>query len=246
MPPACRGAPGDAARRRLAEALAEPRWRLGRGRRHLSPPRRHPRRYRHGDGPSTASQTAWALLALMAAGAVEDPAVERGAAWLLARQAADGSWPEEDYTGTGFPRVFYLRYHGYAQCSRYGRWRGCAGCSGAIRGTCPTGCDRGQVSRSGGESEPEMLKSEVCPRTCRAVYNASQHHPLGGHPLSMPLSSILAVVGMRSEAALLPEIPVIVSGGDPVRLRALLLHGTPRGCHRRTQLRHRWRARPIA
>ena len=66
-------------------------------------------------GPSTASQTAWALLALMAAGAVEDPAVERGAAWLLARQAADGSWPEEDYTGTGFPRVFYLRYHGYAQ-----------------------------------------------------------------------------------------------------------------------------------
>jgi squalene-hopene/tetraprenyl-beta-curcumene cyclase len=66
-------------------------------------------------GPSTASQTAWALLALMAAGAVEDPAVERGAAWLLARQAEDGSWPEEDYTGTGFPRVFYLRYHGYAQ-----------------------------------------------------------------------------------------------------------------------------------
>jgi squalene-hopene/tetraprenyl-beta-curcumene cyclase len=66
-------------------------------------------------GPSTASQTAWALLALMAAGQSDDPAVERGAAWLLAYQGADGGWPEENYTGTGFPRVFYLRYHGYAR-----------------------------------------------------------------------------------------------------------------------------------
>jgi squalene-hopene/tetraprenyl-beta-curcumene cyclase len=66
-------------------------------------------------GPSTASQTAWALLALMAAGVVEDEAVERGAAWLMANQEADGGWREEDTTGTGFPRVFYLRYHGYAR-----------------------------------------------------------------------------------------------------------------------------------
>ena len=66
-------------------------------------------------GPSTASQTAWALLALMAAGCVDDEAVERGAAWLLAHQGEDGAWPEPDYTGTGFPRVFYLRYHGYAR-----------------------------------------------------------------------------------------------------------------------------------
>jgi squalene-hopene/tetraprenyl-beta-curcumene cyclase len=66
-------------------------------------------------GPSSASQTAWALLALMAAGAVEDAAVDRGALWLLRSQEQDGSWPEEDYTGTGFPRVFYLRYHGYAR-----------------------------------------------------------------------------------------------------------------------------------
>jgi squalene-hopene/tetraprenyl-beta-curcumene cyclase len=66
-------------------------------------------------GASTPSQTAWALLALMAAGVVEDEAVERGAAWLMAAQAEDGGWPEEDYTGTGFPRVFYLRYHGYAR-----------------------------------------------------------------------------------------------------------------------------------
>jgi squalene-hopene/tetraprenyl-beta-curcumene cyclase len=66
-------------------------------------------------GPSTASQTAWALLALMAAGVVDDPAVERGAAWLMANQDETGGWQEKDYTGTGFPRVFYLRYHGYAR-----------------------------------------------------------------------------------------------------------------------------------
>ncbi len=66
-------------------------------------------------GPSSASQTAWAMLALMAAGCVDDAAVERGAAWLLQHQDADGSWAEADYTGTGFPRVFYLRYHGYAR-----------------------------------------------------------------------------------------------------------------------------------
>jgi len=63
--------------------------------------------------PSTASQTAWALLALMAAGLVDDPAVERGIAWLVECQQADGLWGQEHYTGGGFPRVFYLRYHGY-------------------------------------------------------------------------------------------------------------------------------------
>lgn len=64
---------------------------------------------------STASQTAWALLALMATGCTDDEAVERGAQWLLRHQTQDGGWAEEDYTGTGFPRVFYLRYHGYAR-----------------------------------------------------------------------------------------------------------------------------------
>jgi squalene-hopene/tetraprenyl-beta-curcumene cyclase len=63
--------------------------------------------------PSSASQTAWAVLALMAAGEADHPAVQRGAEWLMAHQLPDGDWPEEDYTGTGFPRVFYLRYHGY-------------------------------------------------------------------------------------------------------------------------------------
>ncbi len=62
---------------------------------------------------STASQTGWALLALMAAGRVDHPAVERGVRWLIANQQADGLWGQEHHTGGGFPRVFYLRYHGY-------------------------------------------------------------------------------------------------------------------------------------
>jgi squalene-hopene/tetraprenyl-beta-curcumene cyclase len=65
-------------------------------------------------GPSLASQTAWALLALMAAGEMENAAVEKGIAYLVRTQGRNGLWTEEHYTGTGFPRVFYLRYHGYA------------------------------------------------------------------------------------------------------------------------------------
>jgi squalene-hopene/tetraprenyl-beta-curcumene cyclase len=63
--------------------------------------------------PSTASQTAWALLGLMAAGEVEHPVIQRGIEHLKRNQAGDGFWPEERFTATGFPRVFYLRYHGY-------------------------------------------------------------------------------------------------------------------------------------
>ena len=62
---------------------------------------------------STASQTAWATLGLMAVGEAHSPEVARGIAWLLAHQEADGLWGQELYTGGGFPRVFYLRYHGY-------------------------------------------------------------------------------------------------------------------------------------
>jgi squalene-hopene/tetraprenyl-beta-curcumene cyclase len=63
--------------------------------------------------PSTASQTAWALLGLMASGDVNEPAVKRGIGYLQRRQGDDGFWEEARYTATGFPRVFYLRYHGY-------------------------------------------------------------------------------------------------------------------------------------
>jgi squalene-hopene/tetraprenyl-beta-curcumene cyclase len=62
---------------------------------------------------STASQTGWALLGLMAAGEVDHPAVERGVRYLMATQDAGGLWSQQAYTGGGFPRVFYLRYHGY-------------------------------------------------------------------------------------------------------------------------------------
>lgn len=63
--------------------------------------------------PSTASQTAWSLLALMAAGEVANPAVAKGVAYLMKTQGKDSLWDEARYTATGFPRVFYLRYHGY-------------------------------------------------------------------------------------------------------------------------------------
>jgi len=63
--------------------------------------------------PSTASQTAWALLGLHAAGDTASSAARRGVEWLLSRQLPDGDWPEELMTGTGFPRVFYLQYHLY-------------------------------------------------------------------------------------------------------------------------------------
>ena len=65
--------------------------------------------------PSAASQTAWALLGLMAAGEADHPAVARGVAYLATTQADDGFWDEPDHTATGFPRVFYLRYHGYSK-----------------------------------------------------------------------------------------------------------------------------------
>ncbi|KVQ74250.1 squalene--hopene cyclase [Burkholderia ubonensis] len=63
--------------------------------------------------PSTSSQTAWALLGLMAAGEVNHPAVARGIDYLIAEQKEHGLWDETRFTATGFPRVFYLRYHGY-------------------------------------------------------------------------------------------------------------------------------------
>jgi squalene-hopene/tetraprenyl-beta-curcumene cyclase len=68
----------------------------------------------HGDAAqSLPSQTAWAMLGLMAAGLADHDAVKRGAAFLQAAQGEDGSWTENAYNAVGFPRVFYLKYHGY-------------------------------------------------------------------------------------------------------------------------------------
>jgi squalene-hopene/tetraprenyl-beta-curcumene cyclase len=68
-----------------------------------------------GCGPSIPSQTAWALLALFAAGTTGGPAVERGIEYLLETQHDDGTWEDQLWNGTGFPRVFFLKYHLYAR-----------------------------------------------------------------------------------------------------------------------------------
>jgi squalene cyclase len=68
-----------------------------------------------GQGPSTPSQTAWALLALFAGGRASGPSVERGIRYLLATQRDDGSWEDGFWNGAGFPRVFFLKYHLYAK-----------------------------------------------------------------------------------------------------------------------------------
>jgi len=70
---------------------------------------------RHLPTTSKASQTAWALLGLMAAGQIKHASVTRGVAYLVGSQQEDGSWEESDPTGTGIPRVLYLRYGGYSK-----------------------------------------------------------------------------------------------------------------------------------
>ena len=78
-----------------------------------------------GRGESTASQTAWALIALHAAGHPRDEMVERALAWLAETQREDGGWDEPWFTGTGFPGDFYINYHLYRlvfPVSALGRW----------------------------------------------------------------------------------------------------------------------------
>ncbi|MES1924619.1 squalene--hopene cyclase [Salinisphaera sp. T31B1] len=64
---------------------------------------------------TTSFQTAWAMLGLLAAGERHTGALARGAAWLIAHQGDDGAWHDPDHTAPGFPRVFYLKYHGYTR-----------------------------------------------------------------------------------------------------------------------------------
>ena len=110
---------------------AERRRRLGRDDRHLQEPALR------GAGPSTASQTAWALIGLLEAvqrlpsldERVRARAIERGVDYLLRTQRADGNWDEPEFTGTGFPVHFYLNYHQYrlhfplSALGRYAAWR---------------------------------------------------------------------------------------------------------------------------
>lgn len=83
-----------------------------------------------GQGVSTASQTAWALIGLLAAGEATETfaqsAIDRGVAYLLNTQRSDGTWDESEFTGTGFPGHFYLKYHLYQQhfpLTALGRYR---------------------------------------------------------------------------------------------------------------------------
>jgi squalene-hopene/tetraprenyl-beta-curcumene cyclase len=69
-----------------------------------------------GVGESTPSQTGWAILALIAAGEVDCPAVARGIQYLVSTQKTDGTWDEDQYTGTGFPKYFMIKYHIYRNC----------------------------------------------------------------------------------------------------------------------------------
>ncbi len=66
-----------------------------------------------GQGPSTASQTAWAVMGLLAFGDAQSESVQRGIEYLVRTQNPDGSWTEDEVTGTGFPKVFYLKYDMY-------------------------------------------------------------------------------------------------------------------------------------
>jgi squalene-hopene/tetraprenyl-beta-curcumene cyclase len=66
-----------------------------------------------GEGNSTASQTAWGLIGLLAGAETTDPAIQNAVSYLVDQQNADGSWSEDEFTGTGFPCVFYLKYHLY-------------------------------------------------------------------------------------------------------------------------------------
>ena len=79
-----------------------------------------PQHHAHGQTASTPHQSAWAVLALMAAGEAESDVVRRGVEYLLRTQQAQGLWSDPGFTAPGFPRVFYLRYHGY--CAYFPLW----------------------------------------------------------------------------------------------------------------------------
>jgi squalene-hopene/tetraprenyl-beta-curcumene cyclase len=106
-----------------------------------------------GQGPATASQTAWAVLGLVAAGQHDHPATLRGVGYLLQQQRCDntcddGTWDEQEFTGTGFPRVFYLRYHmyrAYFPLLALAQWAAAAGAR-AARGDAAFGENRAQTN----------------------------------------------------------------------------------------------------
>ena len=108
-----------------------------------------------GIGPSTPSQTAWALVALFATGDGNSESVRRGIDYLLAKQQYDGSWKDDHWTATGFPKVFYLRYHLYATVFPAPRPR-------AVRARGRVGPDEHEQERGGRHRRaPHRSRSEL-------------------------------------------------------------------------------------
>lgn len=111
-----------------------------------------------GKGTPTASQTAWALLGLLAAGEVDSSAARAGIAYLLETQQADGNWKEVEFTGTGFPKVFYLKYHMYSlyfpimALARYGKLRPSMGETHEKWSSSPSGLNKPHFDFSRSES----------------------------------------------------------------------------------------------
>jgi squalene-hopene/tetraprenyl-beta-curcumene cyclase len=102
--------PGDPRVRRAADWLKSKQHESGGW---GETPRTYDEPHLRGTGDPTPSQTAWAIMGLLAAGQADSDAVRRGINYLIETQRPDGTWNEEAFTGTGFPRVFYLKYHLY-------------------------------------------------------------------------------------------------------------------------------------
>ena len=121
-----------------------------------------------GRGPSTASQTAWALLALHAAGE-RSQAVSRGLEWLIATQRADGSWDEPQYTGTGFPSDYYINYHLYRLAFPIMALGRCLAARGVMpTAEAPTGAPGADLVMARADGENFPVASRVLPRRARA------------------------------------------------------------------------------
>ncbi|MER6912173.1 squalene--hopene cyclase [Streptomyces sp. NPDC000594] len=128
-----------------------------------------------GRGASTPSQTAWALLALLAAGERHDPAVERGVAHLAATQREDGSWDEPHFTGTGFPWDFSINYHLYRQVfplTALGRYLHGEGASAASLQDEPRA---GSAPAPGGSAAPSPYGEQIPSVTLHSDGTAAVH-----------------------------------------------------------------------
>ena len=118
---------------------------------------------------STPSQTSWALLALMAAGEVDSPAVEHGIDYLLHLPREGAKWQEDHYTGTGFPRVFYIATTATAPTSRSGPWPATATSARRTSTASDTACEPAGLTqaRASRSRQSEIAKRSAGKRKSR-------------------------------------------------------------------------------